>query len=242
MAEFITKCPHCNAELQAQDEWIGMEVECPLCKMKFVIERTATHHQPYSFLHKNKFWCIGGASVLAITIIVTIICLFAGSSETETTAESVQQETVASPKHRRDGVHFTFKWGYLLDDLDQQEFESLQQITNYGYVTQYNAKTQSGYQYSITVSNDSRKISQIISEDKNTIDAFIAEMPHILKAEHKVRENDNAACFYLDCASDDVLLVVNKKDENKKVLLIEELISYNNIDQYFNVSLKSLGF
>lgn len=32
MAEFNTNCPHCNAELQVQEEWIGMEVECPQCK------------------------------------------------------------------------------------------------------------------------------------------------------------------------------------------------------------------
>ena len=39
MAEFITKCPHCNAELQAQDEWIGMEVECPECQKTFIIPK-----------------------------------------------------------------------------------------------------------------------------------------------------------------------------------------------------------
>ena len=38
MAEFITTCPHCNVELQAQDEWIGMEVECPICKKSFMIQ------------------------------------------------------------------------------------------------------------------------------------------------------------------------------------------------------------
>ena len=37
MAEFNTKCPHCSAELQAQAEWIGMEVECPTCKQIFTI-------------------------------------------------------------------------------------------------------------------------------------------------------------------------------------------------------------
>ena len=37
MAEFITKCPHCNNDLQVQDEWIGMEVECPICHNTFVI-------------------------------------------------------------------------------------------------------------------------------------------------------------------------------------------------------------
>ena len=38
MAEFITKCPHCNTELQAQDEWVGMEVECPECQKTFIVE------------------------------------------------------------------------------------------------------------------------------------------------------------------------------------------------------------
>ena len=41
MAEFITKCPHCNAELQAQDEWIGMELECLLCHKMFAINRSS---------------------------------------------------------------------------------------------------------------------------------------------------------------------------------------------------------
>ena len=38
MAEFITKCPHCNAELQVQDEWIGMELECLQCRQKFCLQ------------------------------------------------------------------------------------------------------------------------------------------------------------------------------------------------------------
>ena len=42
MAEFITKCPHCNAELQAQEEWIGMTVECPQCQKTFVISTPNT--------------------------------------------------------------------------------------------------------------------------------------------------------------------------------------------------------
>ena len=42
MAEFITKCPHCNAELQVQDEWIGMNVECPQCQKTFTISVTDT--------------------------------------------------------------------------------------------------------------------------------------------------------------------------------------------------------
>ena len=37
MAAFNTNCPHCSAELQVQEEWIGMEVECPMCKNNFII-------------------------------------------------------------------------------------------------------------------------------------------------------------------------------------------------------------
>ena len=41
MAEFITTCPHCSAELQVQDEWVGMEVECPLCHKMFAINKSS---------------------------------------------------------------------------------------------------------------------------------------------------------------------------------------------------------
>ena len=38
MAEFEMKCPHCGAELTVQEEWIGMEVECPQCKNTFSVQ------------------------------------------------------------------------------------------------------------------------------------------------------------------------------------------------------------
>ena len=41
MAEFITKCPHCNNDLQVQDEWIGMDLECPLCHKIFAINKSS---------------------------------------------------------------------------------------------------------------------------------------------------------------------------------------------------------
>ena len=37
MAEFEAKCPHCGAELKMQDEWVGLEAECPNCKQHFTI-------------------------------------------------------------------------------------------------------------------------------------------------------------------------------------------------------------
>ena len=52
MAEFITKCPHCNAELQVQNEWIGMEVECPQCKKMFVIQENSLQMQNKQMVSK----------------------------------------------------------------------------------------------------------------------------------------------------------------------------------------------
>ena len=42
MSEFITKCPHCDIDLKAQNEWIGMDVECPSCKQTFVLDNNST--------------------------------------------------------------------------------------------------------------------------------------------------------------------------------------------------------
>ena len=39
MQKFETKCPHCNAELDAQEDWVGMEVECPACQKSFTVEK-----------------------------------------------------------------------------------------------------------------------------------------------------------------------------------------------------------
>ena len=47
MAQMTIKCPHCNAELQVQKEWNGMEIECPVCKNSFTIP-TPVPAQPVS--------------------------------------------------------------------------------------------------------------------------------------------------------------------------------------------------
>ncbi len=41
MAEFTTKCPHCNTELVVEEDWIGMEVECPSCQQSFTVAKEA---------------------------------------------------------------------------------------------------------------------------------------------------------------------------------------------------------
>ena len=42
MAEFISKCPHCQSDLQLQDDYIGMVVECPVCSKSFCVRKNAT--------------------------------------------------------------------------------------------------------------------------------------------------------------------------------------------------------
>ena len=34
---FNIQCPHCNTQLEIQEQWIGMECECPQCRQKFVV-------------------------------------------------------------------------------------------------------------------------------------------------------------------------------------------------------------
>ena len=40
MAEFITKCPHCQNDLQVEDGWIGIDVDCPLCSKTFTVQKS----------------------------------------------------------------------------------------------------------------------------------------------------------------------------------------------------------
>lgn len=42
MGTFNTNCPHCNGELEVQDEYIGMTLECPLCQSEFVLQKKET--------------------------------------------------------------------------------------------------------------------------------------------------------------------------------------------------------
>ena len=37
MAACNINCPHCGGTLEVQEDWIGMETECPLCQKAFVI-------------------------------------------------------------------------------------------------------------------------------------------------------------------------------------------------------------
>ena len=39
MAEKTIFCPHCNEELALDEEYLGMEVECPVCQKAFVAQQ-----------------------------------------------------------------------------------------------------------------------------------------------------------------------------------------------------------
>lgn len=53
MAEFITKCPHCGADLQVQDEWSGMEVECPCCNKNFTVPKNNGNQVDSAIFNNN---------------------------------------------------------------------------------------------------------------------------------------------------------------------------------------------
>ena len=40
MEKFNTVCPHCQGNLEVQTDWIGMELECPLCSASFILQET----------------------------------------------------------------------------------------------------------------------------------------------------------------------------------------------------------
>jgi len=37
MSTFTFNCPHCNSELEAQNEWAGLQMECPSCNQTITV-------------------------------------------------------------------------------------------------------------------------------------------------------------------------------------------------------------
>ena len=96
MAEFITKCPHCNAELQAQDEWNGMEVECPMCKNNFMLSMPlATTPSQTSSLKTIKKIIIG---VIVIITIISVITAFLFSKKDNSMSKNIADKTISKTK------------------------------------------------------------------------------------------------------------------------------------------------
>lgn len=48
MSKFLFTCPQCNQQLEAEEEWIGMQTECPYCKQTITIEKPQA--SPAAFL------------------------------------------------------------------------------------------------------------------------------------------------------------------------------------------------
>ncbi len=46
MAAFIVQCPHCNTELQMQEEWIGLEISCPECSRVLTVNKPESDALP----------------------------------------------------------------------------------------------------------------------------------------------------------------------------------------------------
>ena len=43
---FHFRCPHCNAKLEAEDDWAGMEAACPKCSQTITIVPETTPEKP----------------------------------------------------------------------------------------------------------------------------------------------------------------------------------------------------
>ena len=51
--KFTFKCPVCNAELEGENDWIGMKAECPFCKQVITVNKSGTFDQSSD----NCCWC-----------------------------------------------------------------------------------------------------------------------------------------------------------------------------------------
>ena len=126
MQKFETKCPHCNAELQAQDEWIGMELECPMCKNKFCLSSpTAVQQSPApKTLNRKKIVILLAISVVVILAVTVLLFSCDGKSTTATSNSTIP--VVASPPQKQllkiPGVDFEYLWKYTADDFNQNDF------------------------------------------------------------------------------------------------------------------------
>ena len=43
---FNFRCPNCNAKLEAEDEWLGMETTCPKCSKDIPIVKSTSTPPP----------------------------------------------------------------------------------------------------------------------------------------------------------------------------------------------------
>jgi DNA-directed RNA polymerase subunit M/transcription elongation factor TFIIS len=53
MEPFESKCPHCNAVFEAEEEWVGQIGECPGCNKEITIEKPVVEQKPQLHLKKK---------------------------------------------------------------------------------------------------------------------------------------------------------------------------------------------
>ena len=56
MAKFNVRCPHCYEEQLVSEEWYGMEMECSICKNRFVVGLSASGVHPRRPSLWQYFW------------------------------------------------------------------------------------------------------------------------------------------------------------------------------------------
>ncbi len=44
--KFEMMCPHCKTNLEVQDEWCGMQIECPCCQQKCIVQQSTPYNAP----------------------------------------------------------------------------------------------------------------------------------------------------------------------------------------------------
>lgn len=228
MAEFITKCPHCNNDLQVQDEWLGMELECPMCKNKFCLSSPTAVQPPPApkTLNRKKIVILLAISVVVILAVTVLLFSCDGKS---TTATSNSVVSVAASPHKKQllkipGIDFEYLWKYTADDFNQDDFTLFIKYSD-GNVK---AVTKQGLEIYPFFSSPQygKNLFQIITSDSNAIDRFTKNCPEIFDRIYE--QTDNVIGYMLDdtLPCGDIFLIIHKYKADKKVLWIKENIDY----------------
>ena len=54
MALFVTACPHCQQDITLDDQWNGLEVECPLCNGVITVSIPESSQENSAGSHRMK--------------------------------------------------------------------------------------------------------------------------------------------------------------------------------------------
>ena len=102
MAQIRIKCPHCQSEMEGEEEWIGQEAACPFCQKNFVISRDPVRPTlvrpavPPKSGKKIVFLIAGGAVVLLLAAGGAWFA-FSGSSPTAERPKTAVRKPIETP-------------------------------------------------------------------------------------------------------------------------------------------------